>query len=573
MSVPSRDQIDGYISSVEELVVSSYAFITDVDAINDSVQRLWMHVSRFGPPEMPDIRLPSLGRFEVPAPLPPPPPLPPTTTWYEDVADWASRNKILVGTMCVGAVGAGLLAGYSASSYARARARARRTQKTIGTSTNNRRLVVVVLGGDAPLGPSLISGLVKEGYIVITSVSNPDSVAETEATGNGYVRALVFDPTEPATLPAFLKSLKATLSLRFPLNAAGDPYQNSPTTFPIIFSVISLITLPPLQICPTPAPFEHLELDSSYASFLSHTHIMPLQAIQALLPLFRVDSVRAKDSMYAVGGSRSIIFCVSAADARVGVPYASAQAMSAAATVRGAEVLRRELKQVDDAQMRDLRVVVVDVGAIGKTDSLGLAALSLDDEALSRSIEKWTPGEQRVYSAPYAAFISAVTQRRGRKPQSVDKFVKTMVGTVGWNAAKSERRSTLSVGLRLWAYGLHRSLQGDRFAVGAGARTYAAASYLPSFMLDALLNLPAIVMSARNRYLPVAPRIPAGLPEVETEQPNVEETSKTESEPSVKEVPASPMETSEPERSANTRKSVSDVTSSGVDNSWISVQD
>ena len=47
-----------------------------------------------------------------------------------------------------------------------------------------------------PLGAPLISGLVKEGYIVITSVSNPDSVAEVEAAGNGYVRALVFDPAE-----------------------------------------------------------------------------------------------------------------------------------------------------------------------------------------------------------------------------------------------------------------------------------------------------------------------------------------------------------------------------------------
>lgn len=134
--------MDGYMNSVEELIVSSYAFVTDVDAINNSVQRLWMHVSRFGPPEMPDIRLPGLGRFEVPAPIPPPPPPPPATAWYEDVADWAGRNKGLVGAMCVGAVGAGLLAGYSASSYAKAHAKIRRTQKTVGSGNATRRLVV-----------------------------------------------------------------------------------------------------------------------------------------------------------------------------------------------------------------------------------------------------------------------------------------------------------------------------------------------------------------------------------------------------------------------------------------------
>ena len=198
---------------------------------------------------------------------------------------------------------------------------------------------------------------------------------------------------------------------------------------------------------------------------------MPLQAIQALLPLFRVDSVRAQDSMYVVGGSRSIIFCVPAADARVGVPYASAQAMSSAATVRGAEVLRRELKQVADPQMRDLRVVIADVGVIGDTDSLGLGALSLDDEELSRSIGTWTPGEQRVYSAPYTAFINAVTHYRGRRPSNVDRFVRTIVSAVGWNAAKNEKRSTFSVGLRLWAHSFHRMIRGDRFAVGAGGKT------------------------------------------------------------------------------------------------------
>ena len=142
MSIPTREQFDNYVTSVEELIVSSYEFVTDLDAINDSVHRLWMHVSRFGPPEMPDIRLPTLGRYEIPAPPPPPPPPPCAPVWYEDMTDWASRNKSLIGAMCVGALGAGLLAGYSASTYAKARARLRRTEKTIGSGGGTRRLVV-----------------------------------------------------------------------------------------------------------------------------------------------------------------------------------------------------------------------------------------------------------------------------------------------------------------------------------------------------------------------------------------------------------------------------------------------
>ena len=61
-----------------------------------------------------------------------------------------------------------------------------------------------MLGGDTPLGPALIQGLEKEGYIVITSVSNPDAVADIEASGNGYVRALVFDPKEVNVLPSLM---------------------------------------------------------------------------------------------------------------------------------------------------------------------------------------------------------------------------------------------------------------------------------------------------------------------------------------------------------------------------------
>lgn len=54
----------------------------------------------------------------------------------------------------------------------------------------------MVLGGDSPLGPPLISDLERKGYIVITSVSSPEAVDEIEAQGNGYVRALVLDPSE-----------------------------------------------------------------------------------------------------------------------------------------------------------------------------------------------------------------------------------------------------------------------------------------------------------------------------------------------------------------------------------------
>ena len=57
----------------------------------------------------------------------------------------------------------------------------------------------VVLGGDTPLGISLILDLEKNGYIVITSVSTPEAVEEIEQKSHGYVRAFVLDPYEVRT--------------------------------------------------------------------------------------------------------------------------------------------------------------------------------------------------------------------------------------------------------------------------------------------------------------------------------------------------------------------------------------
>ena len=57
-------------------------------------------------------------------------------------------------------------------------------------------MLLVVLGGDSPLGLPLILDLEKKGYIVIASVSTPEAVDDIEKQCHGYVRALVLDPTE-----------------------------------------------------------------------------------------------------------------------------------------------------------------------------------------------------------------------------------------------------------------------------------------------------------------------------------------------------------------------------------------
>ena len=144
-------------------------------------------------------------------------------------------------------------------------------------------------------------------------------------------------------IPFFLRSLASTMSRRFPLTASGDPHA-PPTTHLYVHSVVSLLTLPSSTHVPAPAPLEHLNLRGTYQHYLQATHITPLQVLQALLPLLRSSPARARDALAHGAGKQSIVVCLPATDARVGLPFGSAQAMSAAATLRGVEVLRREIR-------------------------------------------------------------------------------------------------------------------------------------------------------------------------------------------------------------------------------------
>ncbi|OBZ69313.1 hypothetical protein A0H81_10967 [Grifola frondosa] len=485
MIVPTIEQIEAYFESLEELIVSS------VSAAAPTCP---------GPQSLPTLS--GLGPFEVP---PPPPPPPPPKSFWENAADWVAHTRALLPPL------------------ASHRDRSRRVKASV---SSERRQVVVVLGGDAPLGRPLILELEKKGYIVIASVSTPEAVDEIERKSHGYVRALVMDPAEPETIPYFLRSLASTLSRRFPITAAGDPH-TSPSSHAYVHSVVSLLTLPSSASAPGPAPLEHLSLRDHYLPYLQATHITPLQIIQALLPLLRSSPARARDSVSNNNGKQSVVVCLPAIDARVGLPFVGAQAMSAAATLRGVEVLRREIRasSVTDtmATMKNLKVVVVDVGAVGSVDDRS----SVD---LQRSIDGWTPSEKIAYGMAFSACVEDGLQYGvHRKATDIAVFVDTLVEVVSSGRKSSRTLSPLALQfsmLRSW-------VRGDRVVVGAGARTYALASYLPSLILDGLLNLPHFLLSIRNALIPVPPRIvmpDAALPPVVpvppavTQKPIVEES-------------------------------------------------
>ncbi|KAK7467386.1 hypothetical protein VKT23_004442 [Stygiomarasmius scandens] len=495
----TMDKLEEYLEALEEIVVSSLDAASP-DNIRERAAQIWHDITRFGPalPHLPDVRIPGLGDFDVPPPPPPPPP----RTWSERSLEWIDNHPWKTGGIVIGVVGAGLLVGYGGVYYRLVRAR------RLKSTSNERRQVVVVLGGDTPLGLPTILDLEKKGYIVITSVSTPEAVEPLERKCHGYVRALVLNPAEPDTVPIFLRSLASTLSRRFPIASAGDPYA-SPASHPYIHSIISLLTLSAPTIH---APLEHISLQDHYIPYLNATQITPLQVIQSLLPLLR--NMPSK-------GKKSIIVCLPATEARVGLPFASINSMSAAGTLRAVQVLRREINLAaltgKSETMKNIKVVAVDVGTfnVGPPQSN-----HLPPQDVYKATEKWTASEKITYGPAFAAIShsgstepktswTAVLGRGGetqygvpRKPTDVQVFVDNIVGVVS-NGAYGP--SFLGLGLGLGK--LRNWIRGERFSVGAGAHTYMIASYLPSLILDTLLNIPAFLIGIRNALLPAQPYV------------------------------------------------------------------
>ena len=385
------------------------------------------------------------------------------------------------------------------------------------------------------------------------------------------------------------------MSRRFPITAAGDPHA-PPTTHLYVHSVVSLLSLPTSNLALPPAPLEHLDLNGDYLAYLQATHIVPLQILQALLPLLRATPSRAQDARTYGLGRQSIVVCLPAMDARVGLPFASAQAMSAAATLRGVEVLRREIRAAGLSglgseaanAMRNVKVTVVDVGAVafaGEEQEEGV-------EGLRRVVDEWTPSEQAAYGAAFGSMLEHGGHRViRRQPSDASVFVDTVTSIVG---SGRRRHGCPPYSVRDVLGRIHELFRGDRVVVGAGgtskftdrgitpnanhdphtAGTYAFASYLPAFLLDAILNFPYVLASVRNALLPIPPRVimppPASAPAAAApaQQPSLAQQTIAEKHEGTD---------SDPEHDASEAGSEADVESnegygSGVGESWISLK-
>ena len=276
-------------------------------------------------------------------------------------------------------------------------------------------------------------------------------------------------------IPVFLRSLLATLSRKFPVNTAGDPFA-SPSSLPYIHSIISFLTLS-ANVPLINAPLEHISFQDKYIPYLTATQITPLQVIQSLLPLLRTGPARSRDK-----GKKSIIVCLPATDTRVGLPFASIQSMAATSTLRAVEVLRREIDiagMTDKSEsMQNIKVVVVDVGTfnIGTSESFGC----LPPEGIYKAMEGWTIPEKMTYGPAFAAIMQGqrpVLSRRqkiqamfkdghnygfSRKPTDLSVLSNNLVAVVSGRFGFSLFGFTLQLGRNC------NCIFGERFSVGAG---------------------------------------------------------------------------------------------------------
>ena len=172
---------------------------------------------------------------------------------------------------------------------------------------------------------------------------------------------------------------------------------------------------------------------------------------------------RTRDAIKNGKSRKSIVVCVPAVDARVGLPFLGPSSMSAAATRRAVDVLRREVRVAASTGgaegMNDIEVVSLEVGALDIPPFAGRHALDYDSKEYTKP---WTPSEKLAYGPAWEITLEgAEFQRKGRK---VELFVSDVVQIVSYG-----RVCSVSLcGLQVHIGSLFGWLRGGRYAVGSG---------------------------------------------------------------------------------------------------------
>ena len=143
--------------------------------------------------------------------------------------------------------------------------------------------------------------------------------------------------------------------------------------------------------------------------------------------------------------------------------------MSAAATLRGVDVLRREVRvaaATGGAEgMGDINVVGFEVGAL---DIPPFAGRDLLDHGSKEYTKSWTPSEKLAYGPAWELTLEGPGHQFQRKAQKADVFVNDVLQVVSYGRI----RSVSCCGLRLNIWSVFDWMRGGRYAVGSGGKFY-----------------------------------------------------------------------------------------------------
>ncbi len=195
--------------------------------------------------------------------------------------------------------------------------------------------------------------------------------------------------------------------------------------------------------------------------------------------------------------------CVPAVDAHIGLPFLGPSSMSAAATRRAVDVLRREVRVAaltgGAEGMNDIEVVSLEVGALDIPPFAGRRMLDYDPKEYTKS---WTPSEKLAYGPAWELTLEGSSRKCQYKAQKVERFVGDLVQIVSYGQVCS----VSFCGLQIHFGSIFGWLRGGRYAVGSGGNVVVLSILAAVYLADiSFLPLPsAVVVSSIVSHLPGA---------------------------------------------------------------------
>lgn len=365
------------VAYVSELTSSTWTALTGPYAnlhglprnLADSAQQAWDRVTQGG-------TLPTLPEWTVPAP---PPLVVVRRGLVRRVADGVYEHRLASAALLV-SVGGSLVYLYTPRATLRRLARpaksfvpllllptSARPTRIVHSATKQeiRKEALLLLGASTPVLIDLALDLERRGFVVIATVAHPSEVEPLERRSRGWIKVLVLDPEVGASVGPFLRSFETALSLRFPLNTAGDPFSR-PNHSLNLMGVVNCLAIPSVGLGMGLVPVEAVEMDQVRRA-LGERIVTIVGVLKGVMPILRMVAERPSTEECLVLNLGKSLLDDRRADAllvqstnTLSLPFQSLASASDAALLSLLQSFRRELACSNSCSK--IRISVLEVG-------------------------------------------------------------------------------------------------------------------------------------------------------------------------------------------------------------------